>query len=54
MGSGDDFSEVVSLLGSGKLEAVIDQALPLSQAQSAHELLESGQVLGKIVLQPGS
>lgn len=36
----------------GRLQPVIDAVLPLDQAAEAHRLLESGDVTGKIVLQP--
>jgi NADPH:quinone reductase len=38
------------LLGSGIVKPVIDRTLPLTQAAEAHRLLESGQIIGKIVL----
>jgi NADPH:quinone reductase len=41
------------LLASGKIRPVIDRTLPLEQAQAAHELLEAGSVIGKIVLKVG-
>lgn len=36
---------------AGIIHPVIDQVMPLSEAANAHELLESGDVTGKIVLQ---
>ena len=38
------------LLASGTVKPVIDRTLPLEQAAEAHRLLESGEVVGKIVL----
>jgi putative PIG3 family NAD(P)H quinone oxidoreductase len=38
------------LLSSGLVAPVIDRTLPLKQAAEAHRLLESGEVIGKIVL----
>ena len=41
------------LLASGTVKPVIDRTLPLDQAAEAHRLLESGEVVGKIVLTVG-
>ena len=41
------------LLASGTVKPVIDRTLPLEQAAEAHRLLESGEVVGKIVLTVG-
>ncbi len=38
------------LLSSGIVAPVIDRALPLENAAEAHRLLESGEIIGKIVL----
>jgi len=38
------------LLSSGLVAPVIDRTLPLGKAAEAHRLLESGEVIGKIVL----
>ena len=43
-------SEIAALVSDGRLEAKVDQALPLKDAAKAHELLEAGGVRGKIVL----
>ena len=37
---------------AGKVQAQIERVLPLSQAAQAHRLVESGESLGKIVLDP--
>lgn len=37
---------------AGKIRAQIEKLLPLSQAAEAHRLVESGEVTGKIVLDP--
>ena len=42
----------VRLVGEGRLNPVIDRALPLQDAAEAHRLLESQQIFGKIVLVP--
>ncbi|HEU0030565.1 MAG TPA: NAD(P)H-quinone oxidoreductase [Kofleriaceae bacterium] len=43
-------SQVVPLLGRGKLEAVIDRVMDLDQAAAAHEHMASNAGFGKIVL----
>lgn len=52
MGSKGDLIRMVHLLAEGKLKAVIDRALPLSEARRAHELLADRAQFGKIVLLP--
>jgi len=41
---------VMPLLETGEVRPIIDTILPLTQAAKAHELLEAGQHIGKIVL----
>ena len=41
------------LLSSGIVAPVIDRTLPLEEAAEAHRLLESGDIIGKIVLTVG-
>ncbi len=54
MGTRADFAAVFDLVTSGRAEPVIDKVFPLSEARAAHERLEAGEQLGKIVLQiPG-
>ena len=43
---------VIDLLAAGKLRPRIHARLPLADAARAHEILESGAVLGKLLLQP--
>jgi NADPH:quinone reductase-like Zn-dependent oxidoreductase len=50
MGAAADFAAVYDLVTSGRAKPVIDRVFPLSEAAAAHERLESGQQLGKIVL----
>jgi putative PIG3 family NAD(P)H quinone oxidoreductase len=42
------------LLSSGTVAPVVDRMLPLQNAAEAHRLLESGEVVGKIVLTAGN
>lgn len=51
MGTLQDFSDVMSLVTSGKLKVALDKTFPLQEARSAMERLESGQQLGKITLE---
>jgi len=50
MGSPDDFRAVYDLVVSGKARPVVDRVFPLGEAAAAHERLESGEQLGKVVL----
>jgi NADPH2:quinone reductase len=43
---------VIAMLAAGKLHPRIHAVLPLAEAARAHELLESGAVLGKLLLRP--
>ena len=52
MGSHQDFKDVVGMLRAGKLKPVIDSVMPLSEGRAAYEKMESGELLGKIVLTP--
>ena len=44
--------EVLGLIAAGALKPPIYKALPLSEARVAHEMVDSGEVLGKLVLHP--
>jgi NADPH:quinone reductase-like Zn-dependent oxidoreductase len=50
MGTKADFEGVYELVMSGKVKPVVDAVFPLSEARDAHERMEAGQQLGKIVL----
>jgi NADPH2:quinone reductase len=43
---------LIDMLAAGKLNPRIHASLPLAEAARAHELLESGAVLGKLLLRP--
>ena len=45
--------QVWPLLASGAVRPIVDRILPLDEAAEAHRLLESGEVIGKIVLKVG-
>jgi NADPH:quinone reductase-like Zn-dependent oxidoreductase len=50
MGTPADFEAVFELVKSGRAKPVVDEVFPLSEARAAHERLEAGEQLGKIVL----
>jgi NADPH:quinone reductase-like Zn-dependent oxidoreductase len=50
MGSKGELLEAMKFVVQGKIRAVIDRVLPLSEARQAHELLENRAQFGKIVL----
>jgi NADPH:quinone reductase-like Zn-dependent oxidoreductase len=50
MGSQADFEAVYELVKSGRAVPVVDKVFALSEAAAAHERLEAGDQLGKIVL----
>jgi NADPH:quinone reductase-like Zn-dependent oxidoreductase len=52
MGSKAELLEAMPFVASGKIKAVVDQELPLSDARRAHELIENRAQFGKVVLVP--
>ena len=50
MGTPDDFKGAYDLIAAGKARPVVDSVFPLAEARAAHERLEAGEQLGKIVL----
>jgi len=50
MGTPADFQGAYDLVASGKARPVVDQVFPLGDAAAAHERLERGEQLGKIIL----
>ena len=50
MGTPEDFRGVYDLIAAGRARPVIDRVFPLHEARAAHERLEAGEQLGKIVL----
>ena len=53
MGTHREFREAMSQVIAGRVAPPIDSVLPLSEARRAHQLLEDGEVFGKLVLKPG-
>lgn len=52
MGSKAELLEAMNFVRDGKISAVVDQVLPLSEARKAHELIENRAQFGKVVLKP--
>jgi zinc-binding alcohol dehydrogenase/oxidoreductase len=50
MGTREDFEGAYELVKSGRARPVVDSVYPLSEARAAHERLESGEQVGKVVL----
>ncbi len=46
------WARIVTLLADGRLSAVLDRRLPLTEADAALRLVESGKPFGKVVLSP--
>ena len=54
VGTPADFQGAYDLIAAGKARPVVDRVFPLAEAAAAHERLERGEQLGKIVLRiPG-
>ena len=52
MGSKAELLEAMKFVKAGKIRAVVDRVLPLSEARQAHELMENRAQFGKLVLRP--
>jgi NADPH:quinone reductase-like Zn-dependent oxidoreductase len=52
MGSKAELLEAMKFVREGKIRAVVDRVLPLSEARQAHELIEDRAQFGKVVLKP--
>ncbi|MDX6488526.1 MAG: hypothetical protein QOK13_1141 [Gaiellaceae bacterium] len=50
MGTPEDFESAYELVKTGRAKPVVDEVFPLAEARAAHERLEGGEQLGKIVL----
>ena len=46
----ESLNEITKLVDTGKLKAVVDNVLPLSEARRAQELIQTGHTRGKIAL----
>jgi len=52
MGSKGELLEALKFVKTGKIKAVVDRVLPLSEARRAHEIIEDREQFGKVVLIP--
>ncbi|MGD0400558.1 MAG: zinc-binding dehydrogenase [Syntrophobacteraceae bacterium] len=52
MGSPQDFRDITSLLWSGRLKAIVGEVMPLSEGKRGVEIMQRGEMFGKIVLAP--
>lgn len=52
MGSRDELRTALKLVWNETIRPTVDRILPLSRAQEAHEILEKGEQMGKLVLKP--
>jgi NADPH:quinone reductase-like Zn-dependent oxidoreductase len=50
MGTSEDFAGAYELVKAGRAPVVVDSVLPLTEARAAHERMERGEHMGKIVL----
>jgi zinc-binding alcohol dehydrogenase/oxidoreductase len=50
MGTKEDFEAVYDLVASGRVKPIVDEVFPLAEAAAAHERMERGEHVGKIVL----
>ncbi|MDD5541641.1 MAG: zinc-binding dehydrogenase [Acidobacteriia bacterium] len=50
MGNRGDLAKIGSLVGQGKLHAVVDRVFEVEAIRNAHEYLESGRQFGKVVV----
>jgi NADPH:quinone reductase-like Zn-dependent oxidoreductase len=50
----EQLAQVAELVADGEVRVVIEETLPLTEVQRAHELSESGHTRGKIILEVAS
>jgi NADPH:quinone reductase-like Zn-dependent oxidoreductase len=50
MGRREDFEGAYAMIANGRAKPLVDEVLPLAEIRAAHERLEAGRQLGKIVL----
>jgi NADPH:quinone reductase-like Zn-dependent oxidoreductase len=52
MGTPQDFRDITRLLWSGRIKTVVGEVIPLSEGRRGFEIMERGEMFGKIVLTP--
>jgi NADPH:quinone reductase-like Zn-dependent oxidoreductase len=52
MGTPRDFRDITRLIWRGRIKTVIDEVIPLSEGKRGFEMMERGEMFGKIVLVP--
>lgn len=52
MASRGEFEDLLRVIFAGRLRPVVDSVMPLDEARAAHEHLEAGGQIGKVVLVP--
>lgn len=52
MGTPKDFRDITRMLWSGRIRTVIEEVMPLSEGRRGFEMMERGEMFGKIVLAP--
>ncbi|MBT3478818.1 MAG: zinc-binding dehydrogenase [Candidatus Marinimicrobia bacterium] len=52
MGDVAAFDDCLTLVSNGKIKPIVDKLFPLSEIKQAHEHLENGQQIGKVILIP--
>jgi NADPH:quinone reductase-like Zn-dependent oxidoreductase len=52
MASRGEFEDLLRVICAGRIRPVVDTVMPLDEARKAHEYLEAGGQLGKVVLVP--
>ncbi len=52
MGAPQDFREITRLLWSGRIKGVLAEVMPLSEGRRGYEIMQRGEMFGKIVLAP--
>ncbi|MBD0318462.1 MAG: zinc-binding dehydrogenase, partial [Thermoleophilia bacterium] len=50
MGTREDFARVYELVADGRARPLVDRVFPIEEVAAAHEYLEAGRQLGKVVL----
>lgn len=52
MGTPKDFRDICRMLWSGRIKTVIDEVMDLGEGRRGFEMMERGELFGKIVLTP--